>query len=161
MSKSTFYQTYVAIHPENAGLLKAYTEEHFSEAKILEQLQKSEVSYYLAQLGAEVVGYMKTVQGDAPAQVRSKPSLALEKLYVSQEHQGKSIGQRLFDSLKPVAQSQGNKSIWLSVYENNQVALEFYQKNGFEVIGETDFIYVWNGSEYRDRDKLMEHKFTL
>ena len=161
MSKTTFYQTYVAIHPENTGLLKAYTEEHFSEAKVLEQLQSPEVSFYLAQLGAEVVGYMKTVQGEAPAQVKSLPSLALEKLYVRLEHQGKSVGQRMFDFLRPVAQGLGYESIWLSVYENNQGALEFYRKNGFAVVGETDFVYFWNGSEYRDRDKLMVHKFSL
>ena len=159
LSQTTFYQTYVAIHPENAGLLRAYTEETFSEEKIQRQSQLPAVYYYVVESGDVVLGYMKTVRGDAPDQVLQKPSLELEKLYVKGEFQGRGLGQKLFDFLIPVALASGHRSIWLSVYENNPGAIAFYRKNGFRVVGEKDFVYSWNGTEYRDRDKLMEFVF--
>ena len=47
ISTATFYETYVQINPENSAVLQAYVDETFNEEKILIELQKKEVAFYL------------------------------------------------------------------------------------------------------------------
>lgn len=155
-ASSTFFETYVAINPENKDLLRAYVTDTFSEEKITMEIQKDTVTFYISEYQNEKVGYAKTVAGTGPKELNFTPSLEIEKLYVNESIKGKGLGKLLLNHIKIEAMKAGNKSLWLSVYDHNTAAIEFYLKMGFKKIGEKDFLFNWNGKEYKDRDWLVE-----
>lgn len=155
-ASSTFFETYVAINPENEALLRAYVTDTFSEDKISMEIQKDAVTFYISEFQNEKVGYAKTVSGAGPKELKFNPSLEIEKLYVDESIKGQGLGKHLLNHIKTEAMKAGNKSLWLSVYDQNTAAIEFYLKMGFKKIGEKDFLFNWNGQEYKDRDWLVE-----
>jgi ribosomal protein S18 acetylase RimI-like enzyme len=157
ISSSTFLATYVALNPENEKLLAAYVAETFNEEKIKKELTNKNISFYIIETQNEKIGYAKTVRGQGPSELNFSPSLEVEKLYVIQDYKGKGLGRKLFEHIKLNAIKDGNKSLWLSVYDQNKAAIDFYLKIGFKKIGEKDFIFNWNGLVYRDRDWLVEY----
>ena len=150
ISMATFYDTYVQLNPENSVLLRAYVDETFNEEKIGKELQKPDVTFYLLEAENELIGYAKT-NGLA-----NEAHVELEKLYLINGHQGQGLGKTLFLHIKNQALINGQKSIWLSVYDQNKSAIEFYLKLGFKKISEKDFHFNWNGYEYKDRDWVLE-----
>ncbi len=150
IASSTFYETYVHLNPENSALLQAYVDETFNEQKLAVELQKTDVTFYLLEAENELIGYAKT-KSEA-----MDPRLEIEKLYFINRHQGQGLGKKLFLHIKNQAVLNGKKSIWLSVYDQNKSAIEFYVKLGFKKISEKDFIFNWNGYQYKDRDWILE-----
>ena len=72
----------------------------------------------------------------------------ISQLYVHIDYQGMGIGQRLLDKVK--AQSSGKLTLY--TFEVNKHAQQFYEKNGFKIIGRgheneenlPDIQYEWN-----------------
>ena len=157
ISSTTFVETYVALNPENEKLLAAYAVQTFNEEKIIKELNNKNISFYIIESQNEKVGYAKTVIGQGPSELIFRPSLEIEKLYVTQTFKGKGLGKMLFEHIKINAIKDGNKSLWLGVYDQNMAAIDFYLKLGFVKIGEKDFLFNWNGLEYKDRDWLVEY----
>lgn len=160
ISSATFFETYVAINPENKDLLAAYVTVTFNLENIMSELNNQRITYYIIESQKEKVGYAKTVMGTGPSELNYRPSLEIEKLYVIQSFKGQGLGKQLFNHIKIDALRGGNKSLWLSVYDQNKAAIDFYQKIGFIKIGEKDFLFNWNGLEYKDRDWLVEYFLT-
>ena len=67
-------------------------------------------------------------------------SLELERIYILKEFQGAGLGKDLLDYTISIAIEHGKKYIWLGVWEHNERAKRFYQKNGFYRIGEHSFV---------------------
>ena len=150
ISTAIFYDTYLELNPENSALLQAYVDETFNEQVILNELKREEVSFYLFEVENQVIGYAKTI---VPL---GSTRLEIEKLYLKKVQVGKGLGKQLFLHIKTLALSHGQKSICLSVYDQNITAINFYLQLGFEKISEKDFIFNWNGQEYKDRDWILE-----
>ena len=157
ISTSTFFDTYVAINPENAKMLAAYVKETFNEDKIERALNDRNVRFYILENKIDKIGYAKTVTGQGPVELNYSPSLEIEKLYLLQKFQGKNLGMKLFNHIKESANLKGHKSLWLSVYDQNTSAINFYTKAGFKVVGEKEFIFSWGKEKYKDRDLLLEY----
>ncbi|MEO6707056.1 MAG: hypothetical protein ABIN04_14540, partial [Ginsengibacter sp.] len=49
------------------------------------------------------------------------------------------LGYNLFEFNRNLARTNNQKGIWLFVWKENERAIRFYKKNGFEVIGNFDF----------------------
>ena len=156
ISTSTFFDTYVAINPENAKMLAAYVKETFNEDKIERALNDRNVRFYILENKIDKIGYAKTVTGQGPVELNYSPSLEIEKLYLLQKFQGKNLGMKLFNHIKESANLKGHKSLWLSVYDQNTSAINFYTKAGFKVVGEKEFDFSWGKENYKDRDLLLE-----
>ena len=150
IARTTFFETYAQLNPENSARLQAYVDETFSDQKIAAELQKPDVVFYLLENKNQFIGYAKT-KG-----LSSDPHLEIEKLYLINGHQGQGLGKTLFLHIKNQALINGQKSLWLSVYDQNKSAIEFYLKLGFKKISEKDFYFNWNGYEYKDRDWVLE-----
>jgi ribosomal protein S18 acetylase RimI-like enzyme len=150
ISSTTFFETYAQINPENSALLQAYVQETFNQHKIAQELQKPDVAFYLLESENQLIGYAKT-----KGPLRNS-HLEIEKLYVMNGYHGQGYGKKLFLHIKQLALSNGQKSLWLSVYDQNKSAIEFYLNLGFKKISEKDFHFNWNGYEYKDRDWVLE-----
>ena len=71
--------------------------------------------------------------------VQKKAIAKLDRLYLLQEHYGKKLGYQLMDFNLQLARRENQEGIWLYTWIENHRAISFYQKFGFEIVGEADF----------------------
>ena len=127
--------TWLATYP-NAELgitdemLAAYLDREKSRAERIafskDRIKNSQDSKaFVAISDNQVVGYGVGMYLDG------KPTVGA--MYVRPEHQGKGLGSQL---MQKVLEWLGNEDIELTVVQYNKKAIKFYQKWGFEIVGE-------------------------
>ncbi|HRB72141.1 GNAT family N-acetyltransferase [Flavobacterium sp. WV_118_3] len=78
----------------------------------------------------------------------------LHKIYVLPQTQGKGVGKSLLQYVESTVDQNKNSALLLNVNRFNK-AIDFYRKQGFEVIGEEDIAI---GEGYLMEDYIMEKK---
>ncbi|MBP7822091.1 MAG: GNAT family N-acetyltransferase, partial [Saprospiraceae bacterium] len=78
-----------------------------------------------------VIGYLKLNFGSSQTELQDEKALEIERIYVSKEYHGKSVGQLLYDMAIQIAKQKNADYVWLGVWEENPRAINFYKKNGF------------------------------
>jgi diamine N-acetyltransferase len=137
IASETFWLTWKDIDPQEA--VKAYIEENFSEKAISKDLKDGSVLYFLAYFnesyGKNIVGYAKLNLDKAPQHKPTivKNTMEIEKLYILPDYQNQKVGEGLMNEILLYAESDGFKNIWLGVFKENEKAMNFYKKFGFEV----------------------------
>ena len=104
-----------------------YSPERFLEAIQLRQL-------YVAKLNGIVAGYvsLKTRVYDWPGVVRKKVML-IDELCVEKAFRGHGIGKQIMEEVRALARAFGCTELQLGVYPQNDDAVAFYQKCGFQI----------------------------
>lgn len=88
---------------------------------------------------------------------KQKPITRIHKIYLLPESQGKGIGKLLIDWVADLALEVHSEKLSLNVNRYNK-ALHFYQKLGFEIVGEEDIVLEHG---YLMEDFMMEKKLNL
>ncbi|WP_350347830.1 N-acetyltransferase [Agromyces sp. G08B096] len=91
-----------------------------------------------------LVGYAMLVSGepadaDAAAAVTARPAIELSKFYTRRATHGAGVAAPLMTAALDVAAATGAAVCWLGVNEENERAIRFYRKRGFEVVGRKHF----------------------
>jgi len=149
LSRKTFYDAFE--HLNNKDDFEAYTAIAFTSQKLLGELENPHSQFYFAIIDDEKVGYMKLNYSSAQTELRDEDSVEVERIYVLAGQQGKKIGNQLLDYAIDKAKDQGKHFIWLGVWEHNQAAQRFYERNGFKAFGNHKF---WVGKD-EQTDILM------
>jgi ribosomal protein S18 acetylase RimI-like enzyme len=130
IAKKIFAETFKEYNsPEN---LNKYLEEKFSIERLVQELSNPFSSFYFAQIGNDVIGFLKTNTGTAQTELNDLNAFEIERIYVLEAYHGKKVGQLLIDKALDEAQKTTCSYVWLGVWENNHRAVRFYRKNGFE-----------------------------
>nr|WP_315201239.1 GNAT family N-acetyltransferase [uncultured Flavobacterium sp.] len=129
IGRKTFQETFSESNSEEN--MKSYLEEGFSNEKLTEELNDVNSEFYFATVDNEVIGYLKLNFGDSQTELKDSKSLEIERIYVSKEFHGKSVGQLLYDKAIQKAKEKNSEYVWLGVWEENPRAISFYKKNGF------------------------------
>ena len=138
LGRTTFGETFGHLFRDPNDLLNYY-ESTFSEKKIELSLQKDGNVYWLAFVDDHPVGYAK-LKLHSPSQFLEETDVCqLQKIYVLKDYLSLRIGLQLQQDLIEEARDSGSSYIWLSVLKENERAIRFYLKNGFEKIGDHDF----------------------
>ena len=138
LGKITFSETFGHLFRDKQDLLR-YVEATFSVPKITRGLHKSSNVFWIAFVGEEPIGYAK-LKLDSPTEFVDATSICqLQKIYVLKEFLSLKIGSELQEQLLAKARALSYEYIWLSVLNSNDRAIRFYQKNGFDHIGNHDF----------------------
>lgn len=116
-----------------------YISKNLSLEKLTEEYSNPNSAFYFACADAKPIGYLKINLKDAQNECRDQNSLEVERIYVDETFQGQKIGQKLFDKAIAIASDENCDFIWLGVWEHNEGAIRFYEKNGFEVFGKHEF----------------------
>ncbi|SMO45942.1 spermine/spermidine N-acetyltransferase [Chryseobacterium rhizoplanae] len=125
----TFTETFAEDNTEEA--MKKYLEESFNTEKIKSELNNPDSFFYIAWEEDNPVGYLKVNSGKAQTELQDESSLEIERIYVKKSHQGKKVGQLLYNQALETARHLNKSYLWLGVWEENLRALQFYRKNGF------------------------------
>jgi ribosomal protein S18 acetylase RimI-like enzyme len=129
IGRQTFFETFSESNSEEN--MQNYLDEGFSIEKLTAELTDTNSEFYFTVLNEEVICYLKLNFGDSQTELKDNNALEIERIYVSKEFHGKSVGQLLFDKAIEVAKHKNADYIWLGVWEGNPRAINFYKKNGF------------------------------
>lgn len=129
IGRKTFEETFSESNSEEN--MRNYLEEGFSKEKLTAELNNKDSEFYFAILKDEVIGYLKVNFGESQTELKDSKALEIERIYVSKEFHGKSVGQILYDKAIEIAKQKGSEYVWLGVWEENPRAISFYKKNGF------------------------------
>lgn len=149
LSRKTFYDAFE--HLNNKDDFEAYTSLAFTHAKLLSEVENPNSQFYFAIIDNEKVGYIKLNYSSAQTEMQDENAIEVERIYVLASQQGKNIGNQLLDFAINKAKDEGKHFIWLGVWEHNQAAQRFYERNGFKAFGSHKF---WVGND-EQTDILM------
>ncbi len=111
----------------------------YSPDALTEQIEQQGHVFLLAQSDAgEPLGYVSY-----ELNVNDKPVTKIHKIYLLPASQGQGIGRMMIDYVAKQADKVENIALQLNVNRQNK-AVSFYEKMGFEVVGEED-IDIGNG----------------
>ena len=130
IGQQTFRETFAKDNTEEN--MKAYLDTGFSREKLASELDDKNTEFYFAELSNQIIGYLKLNFGNSQTEIQTENAVEVERIYVLKEHQGKKVGQALFDKAIEIGKQKQADYIWLGVWEKNPKAIRFYEKNGFE-----------------------------
>lgn len=135
--------------PENMAM---YVDAAFSTEQIQAELADKASTFIWAEQTGIPAGYAKLRRGTVRGCVTGPKPVELERIYAETDQIGAGVGKTLLHTCIKIAQAEGYQTLWLGVWEYNERAIEFYHRQGFEDIGEHDFML---GSE-RQTDLIMQ-----
>jgi ribosomal protein S18 acetylase RimI-like enzyme len=131
LSRQTFSETFSSSNSKEN--MDKYLNENLSIEKLSEELKDESSHFFFIKDKERNIGYLKLNMGPSQTELKDETALEIERIYVIQEYQGKKVGQQLYEKAIQVAKEKKAQYVWLGVWEENHKAIQFYQKNGFEV----------------------------
>ena len=138
LGRVTFSETFGHLFRDQNDLIDYYNKT-FSVQKIEDGIRKQNNVFWIAFVNRLPVGYAKLKLHSRSEFIESKDVCQLQKIYVVRDFLSMRIGFELQESLLKKAKELGFSHIWLSVLNSNERAIIFYEKTGFEKIGNHDF----------------------
>lgn len=134
LAEHTFRDTYVEHHP--IEVVERYIAHHFQHEMIKEEFLSPDNQFFIVEVRNEIVAYAKLKKGRFKEGKFDLTSLQIERFYVDKSFQNEEIGSRLMIFCKEWAVLNHFVELTLNVWERNEKAIKFYQKMGFQLIGE-------------------------
>ncbi len=152
ISRDTFFDTFAGYNtPED---MQRYMEHNLGAEQLSRELDNSDSEFFFARASGEVAGYLKLNTGAACTDSRYAGALEIERIYVRREFKGLGVGQALMKKARERMQELNLPWLWLGVWEKNEPAILFYEKQGFVpfdthgfMLGndlQTDILMRWN-----------------
>jgi ribosomal protein S18 acetylase RimI-like enzyme len=138
LSRQTFAETFSDSNSKEN--MNKYLTENLSIEKLSEELNNENSHFFFIKDGERNIGYLKLNMGPSQTELKDETALEIERIYVIQEYQGKKVGQQLYEKAIQVAKEKKAQYVWLGVWEENHKAIQFYNKNGFEVFDKHVFV---------------------
>jgi len=148
MARRSFTDTFGTLYRQED--LAQFLDAAFGSAGLAADLTDPAYRVRVATDGDTIVGYCKigpvTFPGDWP-----DSAIELHQLYILSDHHGAGLAPVLMDWALDQARARGASEMILSVYIDNHRARRFYERYGFEEIGQYKFMV----GEHEDDDRLM------
>jgi len=129
IGRETFFETFYGETSEE--IMAKYLKESFSLKKLAGEINDKNSEFYFALSGESIIGYLKLNFGQSQTVIKDDKAVEIERIYVLKSHQGKNVGQVLYEKALQIARQKNAEYIWLGVWEKNHRAINFYKKNGF------------------------------
>jgi len=138
IAKSTFA---LACPPDSDKLeIAQYVVEHFNERQFEQQLIGDDTPVFCAWADANIIGFLVLkLSNPCPINPSIRNAAQLRRLYVSASFHGTGASDLLMRAAFDVCKHHHQAAIWLSVFNKNLRAINFYAKYGFTKVGSTNF----------------------
>jgi diamine N-acetyltransferase len=137
IGKKTFLESHGNSAP--AADIDAYVLLKYSLRAVEEELNNPENIYHIIYYKDQPAGYSKIIFNRPHPLIESSSTTKLERIYLLREFYDLKLGLTLFEFITSLSKEENQTGIWLFVWKENQRAVSFYKKNGFEIIGSADF----------------------
>lgn len=147
LSVQVFLDTYApeGIRPDLA--LEAFS--NYSTEAFVERLAEPSRCFFLSEHETGLVGFAELLLSTLAAPVENVVGAELVRLYVQPQAHGMGIGRHLLQACELAASNRGLPFIWLTAWEGNHRACDFYKAVGYTDIGATT--YTFQGNTYGNR----------
>jgi GNAT superfamily N-acetyltransferase len=155
----SFAKTFI-IENDSSGrneLIRSYLKENYRCDVIQNEMLDPLNEYHLLLLDNRAIGFAKLVHAECPfadSSFNSENTFQLERFYLYYNIIGTGYGRKFFDYILEIFRAKGAKRIWLGVFEKNFRALRFYEKNGFQRLGPSEFRYTDDANSIVDLDYI-------
>jgi len=140
--------------------MEAYLTGAFAEDRQRAELSAPEARVWLAvDDRGQIAGYVHVRQKAPSANGTfgiTQCPVEIVRLYADRGWHGRGLGAALMARAVATAQAWGGDVLWLGVWEKNARAIAFYEKQGFEAIGNQEFLL----GKDRQRDLVMARRLT-
>jgi len=109
-------------------------------------LADAAITILLAECAGHLVGFSQVRDGAGDPQVPSAAASELRRLYVQENFTGRGVGRDLLRHAEKAAAAKGADTLWLTAWEGNARALQFYPRCGYEDLGRT--VYTIEGESF-------------
>ncbi|MFI5129669.1 MAG: GNAT family N-acetyltransferase [Chitinophagales bacterium] len=138
LSRQTFHDTFAS--QNTVEDMDKFMKERFTREALMNEVGTEGNVFMIAFIDAEPAGYVRLREGSSRPEFENKSCLEIARIYVINKMIGKGVGSELMQKCIDVA-TEGNKELlWLGVWKENTVAIDFYKRWGFEIFGEQDFL---------------------
>lgn len=120
--------------------MQKFRRDNFSLHQITSEFYNKDSQFYFAKENEVVIGYLKLNFGSAQTELRESTGMEIERIYVLKKYHGKSVGKILFKKAQDIAQALKLDYLWLGVWEKNEKAIRFYEKNGLTIFDQHFFM---------------------
>lgn len=136
---ATFLESYAGI-VDGRDIIAHCGRQHSAE-KYRAWLADPAAAIWLAAVdpGQAPIGYLVLTPPDLPLPGLHAGDTEVKRIYVLKKFQGRQLGRQLMDAAVAHARQQGKTRLLLGVYGDNQPALAFYRRMGFEKVGVRQF----------------------
>lgn len=120
--------------------LDSYLQSAFSLQQIKSELEEPENTFFLLYQLDEAVAYAKLNFHEKVNALEGKKIVQIQRIYARKKVLGTGVGAELMQKCIDESVRKRMEFIWLTVWQQNFRAIEFYKKWGFEIIGEKKFM---------------------
>lgn len=120
--------------------MQAYADKNFTNEACRAELAADQNIFTAVFYKGAPAGYSKIVYHTPHPAVDLQPVTKLERLYLLKEFYDLKLGHRLLQQAIYLSKERGEKGMWLEVWKGNSRAIRFYQKKGYQTVGETEFV---------------------
>jgi diamine N-acetyltransferase len=120
--------------------LAAYLSANFTPSKLADELAAESTRFLIAEIDGAEAGYVKLRWTDPPSSITANSPLELVRIYAAREWHGRGVGPALMTRALQEAQQMAADVLWLSVWQENERAIAFYEKWDFDKVGEQFFM---------------------
>ena len=134
----TFREAYGDATP--AAELEAFIAATYSPDLQAAEAARPDGALFLAERSGEAIGFaLLDGRGAAPTCVAAARPMQLARIYVVKAAWRTGAGSVLLERCLDEGRARGHDAIWLQVWEENERALAFYRRHGFEFVGTHPF----------------------
>ena len=155
LGRRTFSETFVGKAYYTQELIDGYARVAFDHDKLAGELIDPKIQFFLVEVNGEIGGYIKLAERDLIPCVKHLNAIYLDRFYLVSSFHRRGLGGKMLAKVFEIARDRGYDAVWLSVWENNEPALNFYRKNGFVRAGEWDWPFESLGQKYIDLDYIF------
>lgn len=134
LAKSIYVHHYA--HLWLRGGMEWYTNEFaYPVSKIKSEIENENCLHYIAFINDKPVGYLKININAAIEGGDKTKGIELERIYIDNAVVNKGFGTQLMNFVLDIAISYQKEYIFLKAMDTAELALQFYKKMGYEIVG--------------------------
>lgn len=131
-----------------------YISEAFSFEQTRRELADENSIFFIAETDGEMIGYAKLQKHSREDCISDENPIELQRLYVAHGFHGRGVAAKIMQTCFEESKRQNFQTMWLGVWEYNYRAQKFYEKLGFQKVGNHIFML----GKDAQTDLVMEKK---
>ena len=133
----TFCETFAHLYPPQD--LEVFLAEAYGLERTAADLADPAKAAWLVEADGETIGYAQVGPCGLPHPEVTARSGELRRFYFVKAWQNRGQGLKLFNATMDWLQRDGPRDVWIGVWSENLGARRFYERHGFEKVGEYGF----------------------
>jgi diamine N-acetyltransferase len=137
-SRQAFFDTFASFNTKEN--MDKFLSRQFTKESLIKEVGVEGNIFLLAYIENELAGYALMRETRNPVELGNKSSIEIIRFYATKNSIGKGIGKALMQKCVDIAVEKNKEILWLCVWSENQRAIDFYTKKGFEKFSDHVFI---------------------